>query len=516
MGVVALIVGSVATGAWAQTMDLTQRGKERSPRISPRPATFTVQVNQADGQPDPALLEPAIFDVIFGAPIFPGSFTAADIVQNGTAPILLWSITNPSGDLRTFEIQATVDAPGGSVVPSIAGGTVGTEGTCSAESLTPGAACGDDASCIDGTCAGSNPNLPSVGIDSSVTVLFNPLECIEGTYLFVGGWSPPLIRTYCIKADGKLKFEHIAAAPGDVRDLQIGANGLSLYYAHADLSKFVVSTDGSLSLDGTVPVGGGAFDDLALSSGIPFLYGTHSNAGGVSGSQGTLRVYDTNFGNGLPTEIQVFTGLVSPHGVAISAANDQVYVANQWSFLGGTDTDPEEIVIFDRDENDGSVDLNFTTGYLARPDYFAVPPSGPRFYSTDRPGASVTTNQIGGGMTVFVDSDFSGYGATQLTLDPLGQFLYVANYNDDTITIFAVDGSELDLVEVIETCDRPEHLKFHPNGSFLFLACSGSLGGGSSIRSFAVNGTTGELTEVDSVEILDQGAYRLGVVELVD
>ena len=68
---VVVLAAAFAGSALAQTMDLTQRTKKRAPRLAPRPAVFTVELNQAADQIDPEKFPPAAFEVVFGSPIFP-------------------------------------------------------------------------------------------------------------------------------------------------------------------------------------------------------------------------------------------------------------------------------------------------------------------------------------------------------------------------------------------------------------------------------------------------------------
>ncbi|MCC7441551.1 MAG: hypothetical protein IT285_07960 [Bdellovibrionales bacterium] len=83
----------------------------------------TVTVDQDVGQPDPVNFGAVNFQVTFSEPINTGSFTSSDITNNGTATVDGWIIIN-EGDSRNFTLQATPVSADGTIIPSIAAGTV--------------------------------------------------------------------------------------------------------------------------------------------------------------------------------------------------------------------------------------------------------------------------------------------------------------------------------------------------------------------------------------------------------
>jgi hypothetical protein len=78
----------------------------------------TVTINQASSQADPTTALPIIFNVVFSEPINGSVFTTSDITQKGTAPGVIWKITD-SGDHKTFTLSATALTGGGTVIPVI-------------------------------------------------------------------------------------------------------------------------------------------------------------------------------------------------------------------------------------------------------------------------------------------------------------------------------------------------------------------------------------------------------------
>ncbi len=83
----------------------------------------TVTVNQAVGQADPTGLFPINFTVVFSETIDLLTFTNADITQSGAATGIIWSIAD-SGDQTTFTLSATAVTGAGTLIPSIAAGSV--------------------------------------------------------------------------------------------------------------------------------------------------------------------------------------------------------------------------------------------------------------------------------------------------------------------------------------------------------------------------------------------------------
>jgi 6-phosphogluconolactonase (cycloisomerase 2 family) len=334
-----------------------------------------------------------------------------------------------------------------------------------------------------------------------------PSGCVSSTRLFVGAWNPPRIECYCVAADGMLSFVGVQPAPGDARDLQVGREGHRLYYAHSGLSTYEISDHGELALLGTRSASGGSFDDLTLGPEGRFLYGTHSG--------GRLHVYDTWVGTH-PYEAQVVSGLVSPRGVAPSSSGDALYVANQWTFLGDPDAQ-QEIVTFQRGPDGRLNDEPGAVGHtqwLDRPDYFAVHPTLPMLYHTDRSGGAVVSARIEDGGLVPSGSTFSGLGAARLAMNVQGDRLYVVNSDNRDLSVFEIDDEgQLLLLQVQATAGRPEDLVLHPSRPFLYVAGSNESPGQSRISVFLLR-PDGLMMERPHAALLQPAAHRLAIVQL--
>jgi len=469
---VAAVGAPSASGPDAQRKSVFGEGAARpADALRPLPASFTARVEQSLGQNDPTGAQPVVFDVTFGSEIDEGTFTSDDLVRNGSAAIGSWAIEN-SGDDRRFVVRAG-GLTTGTVIPTIAAGTV-----------------------LD---LGGDSNHGSVSADNSVT--YGAVGCTTFTYLYAAVWSPPEIYVYCVEDDGSLTFQSTVDAPGDVRDMQISGDGKSLYYAHADLTRYTISMDGSIVEVGTRPVGDGSFDDLLLDPAGHYLYATHSKNGG------TVYVYDAAAVATVPPQVQAVGGFYIPHGLAIDAAGQNIFIGNY--FL------PEEIVSFPLLGN-GALNTSsaYVTNFSARAMYLVTHPLLDQIYWTETSGGSVISGRLSGAQVTYFDSDFSGWGARQLAIDDDGSHVYVTNYNNDDIGIFGVAGNGGLVPHFLRpTARRPEHLIFHPDWTYVYVASAGDAGDDSTVSIYRrVSG--GDLLELTPETIASQGAYRLAIVDL--
>jgi DNA-binding beta-propeller fold protein YncE len=329
-----------------------------------------------------------------------------------------------------------------------------------------------------------------------------PLACATSVFLYVALWSPATLVTYCINADGSLTFESTQPAAADARDLLVHPSRTRLYYAHTNLDEYAIPVAGTPVLTGTVPVGSGAFDDLDIDPSASTLYGTHSN--------GTLRVFNIS-GVGLPVPQQTVSGLYGPHGVAVAPDDTAIFVANQWSFLGDP-ADDQEIVGFVLNKN-GTVNTaqKNHSKHLARPEYLVLHPTLPIIYHTDRPGGALAAVQVGGATFTQTDNLFSGFGSSRLVRNAAGNRIYVANTDEFSVSVFAVNGTDLALLEEEPAGVGPIDLVLHPDATFLYTVDGGLFGGPSQIWTLAVQGD-GTLTPVGAPTPLPLLGYRLAVV----
>ncbi len=81
-----------------------------------------VAIEQAGIQVDPTNAAPVTFTIVFAEAVDPSTFDDTDIIQNGTASGITWFLS--TADNMTWTLEATIITNPGTLVPSIAAGTV--------------------------------------------------------------------------------------------------------------------------------------------------------------------------------------------------------------------------------------------------------------------------------------------------------------------------------------------------------------------------------------------------------
>ena len=136
-----------------------------------------------------------------------------------------------------------------------------------------------------------------------------------------------------------------------------------------------------------------------------------------------------------------------------------------------------------------------TFSSLSSPTAVAIGSRGPYLFVANSGSATVSSFQISttdGSLTKLSDAA-SGAGTVALAF--VGGFVYSADNTANTISIFQVSGGILTNVgSTAAVGTLPQGLAGDPSGRFLFVASEGS----NQLTSYAVNGSTGALTKVNS------------------
>lgn len=189
-------------------------------------------------------------------------------------------------------------------------------------------------------------------------------------------------------------------------------------------------------------------------------------------------------------------------------SNTFVYVVDQEASPNAT------VLGFAQNPTDGTLTpLSGTTfnntlqtyqGYHAgvTPSAIAIDPTGRFVYVTDKTsnqilGDIIDTNGTGN-LTAMLSSPFgTGLFPVALTIEPRGKYLYTANYNDKSISVFAIDTASGSLSGVaagaFATDAQPTCVTVEPELG-LYLYTSNYLGG--TISAAKLNANTGALTGV--------------------
>jgi 6-phosphogluconolactonase len=244
-------------------------------------------------------------------------------------------------------------------------------------------------------------------------------------------------------------------------------NGLNLYVVNHDdssVGEYSIGTDGKIYLQNTYNVTGSEATSIAIDAAGAFLYVTFTYQIGPNGQQlyspaspgpGGVTIFPINKDGSLGTPSTVNVGN-NPVGVVVSrpkAAATFVYVLDQevppkatvLGFLQNPSTGaltPTRGTVITTDSTGKTV----ATGYGAgtTPSAIAEDPSARFVYITDEATNQLYGNVVNtdGSLTPMINGPFAtGILPLGLTIDPRGEFLYVANYTSGTVGAYAINTS---------------------------------------------------------------------------
>jgi 6-phosphogluconolactonase (cycloisomerase 2 family) len=236
----------------------------------------------------------------------------------------------------------------------------------------------------------------------------------------------------------------VAAGNNPVR-LVAAPNGRFVYVVNqgdSTVQEFAVQGDGTLVSKNTYKTTGTSPTAVTIDPQGAFLYVTCSN--GYSATNlvaGGVTIFPVNTDNSLGTAINVTVGK-NPVGVVVSYFNHFVYVLDQ---------DPANPSVLSFSENTSTGALtpitNAITGSLITPagvvpSAIAEEPTSRFVYVTDQAANQLIgyTVQSNGALTAMINGPFqTGLFPVNLTIDPQGTIMYVANYNSNTLEGYAID-----------------------------------------------------------------------------
>lgn len=242
------------------------------------------------------------------------------------------------------------------------------------------------------------------------------------------------------------------------------ANGQFIYVINRDDSsvmEFAIGTDGKLYLKNTYTTTGSFPVAATVDVGGTFLYVANTYQNGPNNTQlytpaspgpGSVTIFPINKDGSLGTPSTQNVGN-NPVGIVASLRNNYVYVLDQEKPANGN---PVGVVLgYSQNTTNGAltpttggtVVLNGVTignGYPAGtvPSAIAEDPSARFVYVTDQATNQLYGNIVGssGQLTSMVNGPFStGLFPVGVTIDPRGRYLYVANYNDNTVGAYAIN-----------------------------------------------------------------------------
>ena len=244
-------------------------------------------------------------------------------------------------------------------------------------------------------------------------------------------------------------------------------NGLNLYVVNHDdssVGEYAIGTDGKIFLQNTYNVTGSGATSIAIDAAGAFLYVTFTYQLGPNGQQlyspsspgpGGVTIFPINKDGSLggPSTLKVGN---NPVGVVVSRPRPNsttVYayvldqeVAPKATVLGfPAESDDRRLTpIPGHGYYDRPTGKTVATGYGAgtTPSAIAEDPSARFVYITDRDTNQLYGNVVSnnGALVAMTNGPFStGLFPVGLTIDPRGNFLYVANLSSSTVSAYAID-----------------------------------------------------------------------------
>ena len=333
--------------------------------------------------------------------------------------------------------------------------------------------------------------------------------------LFVGDLGQGILTTFDVGAGGALTENYGWTDDYSNYDEVLSPDGQYLYSTNSytsTVSTYFVGSDGSLTVVGspvqTVPIlsqGSTASPTgIAVSPDGRFLYITNTYAGSIAvmsiGADGTPTLISASDHAGDTC------GLGYPLADAISPDGNELYVLN----AGDSQYGENMVTSFSIDTYNGALGAQvggldgcpgggFNTGYEG----LVVSPDGADVYASDYAAGAIRWYTVGAAGELSVVDPLtptpSGTGAGSepdgFAISPNGNYLYVANSGQGTISEFEVGGGAPDLMGSVvsgtSASSAPTGVAVSPDGKYLF-ATNGSQ---SSVSSFSID-ASGALTQV--------------------
>jgi len=272
------------------------------------------------------------------------------------------------------------------------------------------------------------------------------IDSDNNQYLYVADSGSADVSTWGIGAGGVLAPDAVMASPASTGtstnkpySVAFDPSGY-LYVGSADSPAGTVegySVDaGALSaLSGSPYASGNVPYSLALDPADKFLYAPNVNDG---------RVSEYTLVSGAPSGLIYSPTLASPYAVAVHPTGPYVYITDNGVNGGGTANTVEE---YTYDASSGMLTPENSYNVGLTPQGIAIDPTGSFLYvsnSGDGTVSAFTINPTTGALTAIAGSPFTASGTastvtpTALAIDPSSQFLYVANGDALTISVFTI------------------------------------------------------------------------------
>lgn len=226
---------------------------------------------------------------------------------------------------------------------------------------------------------------------------------------------------------------------------------------------------------------GGAAGGLASGGGSAAAGGAASAGGSAGGTASTARLlayvgsgngnitaYAVNANTGAMTMLGATNGGTNPSFLAFDVPRARLYAVNEGN--------PGQIAAFELRADAGLALINRVSSQGAGPAHVSVHPSGRFVMAANYTGGNVAILPVrDGGLGAASDTDASGGQAHQIISDATGRFVYVPCKAADHVAQYRFDADAGTLAALspatVSTANGagPRHLALHPGGQWAFL-----------------------------------------------
>jgi 6-phosphogluconolactonase len=264
-----------------------------------------------------------------------------------------------------------------------------------------------------------------------------------------------------------------------------------------DISLFDIASNGYLTeIPPRTPVGtnGNASQPslLVMDAGGNYLYVMNSGSSNIS-----VFSIDSSNGGLTPVGSPVPLGGLTPLNMRLTPSGSFLYVSLEGGQVGTTNGSIAGFSV-----NAGvlqPLSTPLTTAYGFNPNGLAVDPSGSYLYVANTQSTSITIfaisppNMPPGSLAEVQNSPLADIYSDpfSLLIDPKGQYLYVANQGSNNVAVYSLDSGGLPVALTTSTSafaftteSSPSFLAEDPNGNYMFV---GNQGNGAGIQAFGVN-----------------------------
>jgi 6-phosphogluconolactonase (cycloisomerase 2 family) len=320
------------------------------------------------------------------------------------------------------------------------------------------------------TCTRSNPTGTVANAD--VTTITLTCTSLSTPYLFSAGAAGNQVTAFSVNAsDGTLspvdtRSEADLSTPTGVA---VDSTGANLYLTNsgssgaAAISRYTINANtGTLTSAGTVTAAGSPSGIVVSAD------GQHVYAAGTSGGAGQLRAFSIQSGGALSVVSgSPFSVGTTPRGVAVDPKGRFVYVANNAS---------STISVFQRDATTGGLTTGTSRATASQPQGLAVDPGGRWLYVANVGATQLTAYSIDPttGALTQVEVKTLANAPYDVAVDPRGTHVYAVFNGSHQIASYQINSSTGALTEISgspwSTGLEPSAVRVDGAGRFLYVA----------------------------------------------